>query len=49
MSGAYKIVNTVAALEVEVGMVATGKKAVGKVKLKISEKGTRVKIFNIAV
>ena len=41
--------NTVAALVVEVGMVVTGKKAVGKVKLKISGQGTRVQIFNNAV
>lgn len=35
-SGAQNIVNTVSALVVEVDMLVTGKKAVGKVKLKIS-------------
>jgi hypothetical protein len=34
---------------VDVGMVVTGKKAVGKVKFKISGLGKRVQIFNIAV
>jgi len=42
-------VNSVAAMVVEVGMVVTSKKAVGKVKLKISGQGKRVKIFKIAV
>jgi len=42
-------VNTVATLVVEVGMVATGKKAVGKVKLKIFGPAKRVQIFSIAV
>ena len=41
--------NTVAAMVVEVGMVVTGKKDEGKVKLKISGLGKRVQISSIAM
>lgn len=44
-SGAQKVVKTVAAMAVEVGMVVTGKKVVSKDKLKISGLGKHIVAF----